>query len=66
MYRAITTFCDLQDNNHVYHPGDVFPRGGLEVSAERLAYLASDKTRLDVPVIEEVKDKPKRKKKTEE
>lgn len=57
MYRVITAFCDLQDGNHVYFPGDTFPRDGLDVSAERLKYLASDKTRLGAPVIEEVKPK---------
>lgn len=55
MYRVITAFCDLTDDLHAYAPGDTFPRAGLEVSAERLAYLASDKTRLGVPVIEETK-----------
>lgn len=62
MYRVITAFCDLTDDLHAYAPGDMFPRDGLEVNAERLAYLSSDKTRVGVPVIEEVK--PKRAKKT--
>lgn len=62
MYRVITAFCDLQDDLHAYAPGDEFPRAGLEVSAERLAYLASDKTRLGVAVIEEIKPKRAKKK----
>lgn len=62
MYRAITAFCDLQDNNHLYLPGEEFPRDGLEVTAERLAYLASGKNRLGVPVIEEIKTKRVKKK----
>lgn len=31
----------MQDNKHVYHAGDTFPRMGLEVSDERVAELAS-------------------------
>lgn len=65
MYRVVTTFCDLQDNNHVYYPGDTFPRDGVEVDANRVAYLAGNGNRLGVPVIEEVNEKPKRSKKTD-
>lgn len=63
MYRVITAFCDLQDDLHAYSPGDTYPRGGLEVSAERLAYLASNETRLGTPVIVEVKSKQTKKEK---
>lgn len=68
MYKVIESFTDLQDNNYVYYVGDTFPHNGVEVDAERIAELASDKNRLGVPLIEEVVDKPKRtrKKKTEE
>jgi len=43
IYKVIKDFADLQDNKHMYHTGDVFPRDGLEVTAERLAELASEK-----------------------
>ena len=68
MYKVIESFTDLQDNNHVYSVGDIFPHNGVEVGAERIAELASDKNRLGVPLIEEVAEKPKRtrKKKSEE
>ena len=68
MYRVIKSFTDLQDNNYVYYVGDTFPRNGVEVSAERIAELASDKNRRGFPLIEEVVEKPKRtrKKKSEE
>ena len=68
MYRVIKSFTDLQDNNYAYYVGDTFPRNGVEVGAERIAELASDKNRLGVPLIEEVAEKPKRtrKKKSEE
>lgn len=68
MYKVIHRFIDLQDNNHEYNVGDLFPHNGVEVDAERIAELASDKNRLGVPLIEEIAEKPKRtrKKKDEE
>ena len=68
MYKVIKSFYDLKDNNHVYSVGDTFPHNGVEVGAERIAELASDKNLQGVPLIEEVTEKPKRtrKKKYEE
>ena len=68
MYRVINRFFDLQDNNHAYSVGDKFPHNGIDVDAERIAELASDKNRLGIPLIEEIAEKPKRtrKKKDEE
>ena len=60
MYRVIKSFTDLQDNNYAYYVGDTFPHNGVEVDAERIADLASDKNLLGVPLIEEVAEKPKR------
>ena len=66
MYRVINRFFDLQDNNHAYSVGDTFPHNVVEVSAERIAELASGNNRLGVPLIEEIAEKPKRtRKKTE-
>ena len=68
MYKVIKYFTDLQDNNYAYSVGDTFPRNGVEVGAERVAELSSDKNLQGVPLIEEVAEKPKRtrKKKSEE
>ena len=68
MYKVIKRFRDLKDNNHAYSVGDTFPHNGVEVDAERIEELASDKNRLGVPLIEEIAPKPKRtrKKKDEE
>ena len=68
MYKVIKSFTDLQDNNYAYYVGDTFPRNGVEVGAERIAELSSDKNLQGVPLIEEVAEKPKRtrKKKSEE
>ena len=67
MYRVIKAFTDLKAS-HVYHVGDTFPHNGVEVDAERIAELASDKNRFCVPLIEAIEEKPKRtrKKKSEE
>ena len=67
MYKVIKSFADLR-SRHVYYVGDKFPHNGVEVEAERIAELASDKNRLGVPLIEEIAEKPKRtrKKKDEE
>ena len=40
-YIVVKDFSDIQDDRHVYHAGDTFPRMGLEVSDERVAELAS-------------------------
>lgn len=53
-YIVIHTFVDIQDHHHVYHTGDYFPRDGVTVARNRLAYLASDKTRMKKPVIKKV------------
>ena len=68
MYKVIKYFTDLQDNNYAYYVGDTFPRNGVEVGAERIAELSSDKNLQGVQLIEEVAEKPKRtrKKKSEE
>ena len=66
MYRVIHKFYDLKDNNHVYSVGDTFPHNGVEVDAERIAELASDKNRIGVPLIEAIEEKPKRTRKKKE
>ena len=60
MYKVIKSFTDLQDNNYAYYVGDTFPHNGVEVGAERIAELASDKNRLGVPLIEAIEEKHKR------
>jgi len=59
MYKVLTTFTDLQDNNYKYHVGDTFPHKGMEVSAERIEELSTDKNRRHIPVIAEVVEEEK-------
>lgn len=60
MYRVIKFFCDLQDNNHAYKVGDVFPRAGVSVKSERLKELSGNKNKQGCPLIELVKEDKKK------
>lgn len=53
MMRVIEAFVDMTDNNYLYHPGDTFPRKGLKVSDERIAFLSGNQNLLGKPVIAE-------------
>jgi hypothetical protein len=55
-YRVIEKFTDLQDDGHVYEPGDAFPRNGAKVTPERLEELASNSNRRGFPLIEKSSD----------
>ena len=56
-YKVIHRFADLQDFNHLYNVGDLFPRIGMKVSQSRIDELASGKNKLKTPLIEIEKDK---------
>lgn len=51
---VLKDFTDLQDNRHVYHAGDSFPRNGVEVSEERVAELASADNKRGVALIKSI------------
>lgn len=51
MYEVIHFFTDLQDFNHPYNVGDIFPRNGLKVSEERLKELSGANNRQGKPLI---------------
>lgn len=56
MYKVINFFTDLQDFNHPYKVGDVFPRQGMNVSEERLKELAGSKNKQGKPLIEKIEE----------
>jgi hypothetical protein len=64
MYKAIRYFTDLQDNNHAYNVGDVFPHDkcSYPVTEKRLAELASRNNLQKTPLIRfvEVEEAPKK------
>lgn len=58
MYRVIKYFTDLQDNNHPYQVGDIFPHEGKEVTEKRLLELSTSANRRGMPLIEKVEVEP--------
>lgn len=54
IYKVIKFFTDLQDNEHPYSVGDIYPRSGMKVSAERFAELAGKTNKQGVPLIKQV------------
>jgi hypothetical protein len=61
VYKVINYFTDLQDNGFAYNVGDTYPRNGLKVSPERIAELSGSNNKQGKPLIEEVKEPPKKK-----
>lgn len=56
MFLVSKGFIDLQDDNHEYEIGDVYPREGYKPDEVRILTLASDKNLQGVPLIKEVKE----------
>ena len=56
MYRVIKYFIDLQDKNHEYNVGDIYPHNKKKVSASRIKELSTDKNRQGVPLIEKAEE----------
>ena len=52
MYKVIRYFEDIQDAMHPYNTGDIFPREGMSVSADRLTELSTDRNLQRTPLIE--------------
>lgn len=50
-YIVIERFADLQDGKRIYEPGESYPRLGLVVTRERIAYLAGSDNRIGYPLI---------------
>lgn len=55
-YVVIEEFTDLQDNNRRYRTGDLFPRTGFEVNAERINSLSTNNNRRGFPVIKAIEE----------
>lgn len=52
-YKVIYPFADLQDNKHVYQPGDDFPRNDKRrVSKARIEELSGSDNKIGRPLIE--------------
>lgn len=58
-YKVIKYFTDLQDGNHPYEVGDIYPREGLEPSLERCAELSGSDNKQGTPLIKSVSERKK-------
>lgn len=56
MYEVVNYFIDLQDFNHPYSVGDIFPRSGMKVSEERLAELSGKNNKRGIQLIKKVSE----------
>lgn len=54
MYEVIQPFKDLQDFDHFYNVGDIFPHDGMTVSEERLKELSSSNNKQHKPLIKKI------------
>ena len=52
-------FKDLEDNEHIYKKGDIYPREGLKPTKKRINELSSEKNKIGKVLIEKVEDKGK-------
>lgn len=66
MFRVIKLFTDLQDNDYKYEVGDEYPRLGLKPSLARIKELSGSDNRQGTPLIEEVEDLTKKRRKNKE
>jgi hypothetical protein len=55
-YKVIKHFTDMQDNNHPYNAGDIYPRKGLKVLASRYKELSGKNNRRGEALIEEIEE----------
>lgn len=63
MYKVISFFTDLQDNDHPYEVGDTFPHEGVSASAKRIAELTGSDNQQKKPLIHEIPEEKKIRKK---
>lgn len=61
MYEVIRYFEDLQDNNHPYNVGDIFPHDGMMVKEERLRELSGSNNKQRKPLIQKISEEAKEK-----
>ena len=59
-------FKDLEDNNHIYRKGDIYPREGLEPTKKRIKELASEKNKIGKVLIQKVEEEQEAEKTEEE
>ena len=58
MYRVISPFRDLKNNEHLYDVRDIYPVEGYKPTKARIKELAEGKNPLNRVFIEEIKEAP--------
>ena len=53
MFKVVRFFNDLQDKEHAYNAGDIYPREGMTPSESRINELSGDANAQGVPLIVE-------------
>lgn len=61
MYEVIRYFEDLQDNNHPYNVGDIFPHDGMTAKEERLRELSGSNNKQRKPLIRKISEEAEEK-----
>lgn len=56
LYKVIAYFEDLKDGGKPYNVGDIYPKGDIIPTRERVAELSSGKNRRHIPLIKKVED----------
>lgn len=51
MYIVTKAFVDLEDREHLYEPGQEYPRPGLKPTKKRIEALLTDKNKAGEPLI---------------
>lgn len=59
MYKVTSRFIDLQDDNHAYKAGDIYPREGAETSDKRIAELSGKDNLQGRSLIKKVEEETK-------
>ncbi|MBP5431611.1 hypothetical protein [Ruminococcus sp.] len=54
MYRVVAYFEDLQDNNHPYKAGDIYPRKGYKPAKERIIELSGTDNKRGIVLIRKI------------
>lgn len=54
LYRVVSSFKDLKDDDHIYLVGEEFPRKGKRPSQERIDELLGSDNKQGRPVIEKI------------
>ena len=59
MHLVVSEFKDLEDNEHIYNVGDIYPREGInieDIDSKRIKELSTKKNKIGKVLIQEIKE----------